>query len=78
MQSSVEYAGIDGCCNNDPSRAGTYSMQGLTSLSSSNIPYVQLLTCLSKNESFNVDLPNGALIFSPLLGCPDVSREIER
>lgn len=69
--SSVSYAGIDGCCNNDPARDGTYSIKGVSSAASANVPYLQLLTCLNKNESFDVSLPHGALLFSALLGCPD-------
>lgn len=69
--SQVSYAGIDGCCNNDPTRAATYSIHGAAEDGSSNVPYAQILTCVSKERTFDIELPQGALVFSPLVGCPD-------
>jgi len=41
----------------------------VTQPSSNNIPYVQLLTCVSQAPTFNVDLPSNAYIFTEV-SCP--------
>jgi hypothetical protein len=66
----VEYAAVDGCCNDKPAPSGTFPLYGTTAPASAGVPYIQLLTCFNSGEdTFDVRLPPGALLFSPLLGC---------
>ena len=41
----------------------------MTSPSSSNLPYIQLLTCVSINKTFEADFPVGAMLFNEI-SCP--------
>lgn len=65
----AEYAGIGGCCNHQTAEDRTYVVTDTTSPSSSGIPYIQLLTCVSQNPTFNVDLPSNAYLFTQI-SCP--------
>jgi hypothetical protein len=67
----TSFAGVDGCCNDSPSAQTTYPVAGETAPASSNVPYIQLLTCASEQESFAVAMPKGALLWSAGLSCPD-------
>ena len=69
---SVSFAGIDGCCNENVAASGTYPAQGAADDGSSNLPYIQLLTCISMFETFAVNVPDDALLWNPLTGCPKV------
>jgi len=66
----VEYAGIAGCCNDNLAESGTAPISGSTDADSSNIPYLQLLTCISQEKTLNTtNLPNTAMLFNTV-GCP--------
>jgi len=67
---SVSFAGVDGCCNDHPAADGSYTASGSTEDGSSNLPYIQMLTCISEYGTFNVTMPDDALLFNPLTGCP--------
>lgn len=66
---SVSYEGVDGCCNDSPAAAVTLSVTGTTFNASSGLPYVQLLTCASRQATFNLTVPEGALAFNAF-ACP--------
>ena len=65
----VSFAGIDGCCNDSPAPSGDVPVTGTTDDDSAGIPYIQLLTCMSQTPTFNTTMPNGAVVFSPAVGC---------
>lgn len=69
VPSQVTYAGVDGCCDNNPTADTAIFVAGTTEAASTGLPYVQLLTCVSNEPSFNVSLPRGALFFNEV-GCP--------
>lgn len=65
QETQVSYVGIDGCCDAGPSKyCNDLTLTGDSDSSSSNLPYLQLLTCASTDYSFNISLPDGALIFN--------------
>ena len=66
---AVDYAAVDGCCNDNPAPSGVFPLYGTTQPASTNVPYIQMLTCFSEEDSFEPILPPGAMFFSPLLGC---------
>jgi len=66
----TDYEGIGGCCNDAPSASGRYPVTVTANASSTNVPYIQMLTCGSQGSQGG-DLPDGALVFSVSeLGCP--------
>jgi hypothetical protein len=65
----VSFEGIDGCCDSSPAKAGVVSIAGTTSSESSGLPYVQLLTCVNQQSTFDAVMPPGALLFHELK-CP--------
>lgn len=65
----VSYEGIAGCCNNGPAASGTVRIQDVAQSTSTGLPYLQMLTCVSEVETFNTTLPQGALAFNSLK-CP--------
>ena len=65
----VSYAGIGGCCDSALTNSGTYNVSTTSDEDSANIPYVQLLTCISQAETFNSSVPSDALLFNSI-GCP--------
>ena len=68
---NVEYAGIDGCCNDELASSGTVPVSGNTDAESANIPYIQLLTCISQEKTLtSTNLPNTAMLYNTV-GCPD-------
>jgi hypothetical protein len=65
QESQVSYEGLDSCCNTGPAQfKNDLTLSGDSDSSSSNLPYLQLLTCASSDYSFNISLPDGALIFN--------------
>jgi hypothetical protein len=66
---SVEYAGIGGCCDKGPASAGTVAVAGNTEAAASGLPYVQLLTCLAQNQTFDSAVPDAALLMNSVR-CP--------
>lgn len=66
---AVSYEGVDGCCNDSPAAAGTLTLAGATAAGSTNVPYIQLLTCISTTPTFNTTMPTGAVVLSPDVGC---------
>ena len=70
---SVSFAGVDGCCNDSPAGSGTYDAHGGAESAPSNLPYIQMLTCISMFETFDVNVPDNTLLFNPLTGCAKVS-----
>lgn len=60
---------MDGCCNNSPGPSGSYEIATNATESSSGLPYIQLLTCVSQAPTFNATLPTGSLLFNEI-SCP--------
>lgn len=68
--SDVSYAGIAGCCNDNIGESGTVPVLGDTDSDSPNIPYIQLLTCISQENTLKTtNLPTSAHLFNTV-GCP--------
>jgi len=67
--SDVSYAGIEGCCNDNVAADGIYNVEGTTDGVSFGLPYVQLLTCVSNNATFDSNMPSGTLLFNQV-ACP--------
>jgi hypothetical protein len=66
----VSYVGIGGCCNSAPSPfESQISLSGSTKNSSSGLPYITLLTCVSQHMTLELDLPSTALTFQQVK-CP--------
>lgn len=65
----VSYAGVKGCCNKNTAKYQTLTLAGTAETASTELPYVQLLTCVSQSPSFNVTLPLDAAVFS-VISCP--------
>jgi len=66
----VSYVGSAGCCNSDVSGNGEFGSGVVGSDdSSTGLPYIQLLTCLAQEPTFQADFPPGALLFNEVL-CP--------
>ncbi|GJL68769.1 MAG: hypothetical protein NPIRA06_14040 [Nitrospirales bacterium] len=69
--SSTYIHGVDGCCNNDQTSEGKYTFSGTTAVSTSEVPYVQLLVCMKSDEPPGPgDIPGGVLMFTAGLDCP--------
>jgi len=68
-----EYAGITGCCDDKLAEDKPYVVTDSTDAESSHIPYIQLLTCVSQNETFDSGLPDDAYIFTEV-NCPSGYR----
>ena len=69
--SDVSFAGIEGCCNDNVGQQTTVPVSGSTSSESTNIPYIQYLTCVSQDKSVVVQsMPDSALLFNAV-GCPE-------
>ncbi len=66
------YAGIDGCCNDDPTPSGSVGMTGVSASSSSNLPYMTVLACNTTGAAPGDApvLPPGALLLSSTGACP--------
>lgn len=74
----VSYAGIDGCCNSGPAQQEDLTLASVAEPVSTGLPYVQLLTCVNQEPTFNQSLPADALAFSAI-SCPpgwDVVNEV--
>ena len=67
--SEVSFEGVAGCCDQNNAKFQPAVFAGSTNEASSNIPYVQLLTCVSENPSFNMTLPGGGLVYNAV-SCP--------
>jgi len=65
----VSYAGIDGCCNSNTAANGFFDSTTNTTEISSGLPYIQLLTCVSQETTFNSSFPAGILLFNEI-SCP--------
>jgi len=65
----ASYSGVRGCCDKVLAADRTYDVHDSVHSSSSNIPYVQLLTCVSQTPTFNIGLPSNAYIFTQV-SCP--------
>jgi hypothetical protein len=65
----VSFAGIEGCCNDEPAATGEYFIAGNASASSTGLPYIQILTCVNQQPTFAASMPPGALLFQELQ-CP--------
>lgn len=70
MVPDISYVGIDGCCNKAPAPAGTFPINGEAQGASAGIPYIQMLTCFTQENTFTTALPSASILFSPLIGCP--------
>jgi hypothetical protein len=72
LDPDCSYAGIDDPDNYNPTSTGEYNLTGSALAASSNLPYIQLLTCTTRAQTFNISLPAGALLFAPNAagGCP--------
>lgn len=71
--SSVNYEGIHGCCDNDPTHSGQSTATGASSESSLNIPYLSVLACnVTSSSSPTIALPTG-MVFVTMdpSGCPN-------
>jgi len=64
----ASYAGIDGCCNSGPAADGSYTTDVNGDPVSSGLPYIQLLTCVSQDPTFNSSFPPGTLLYNEV-GC---------
>lgn len=74
----VSYAGAEGCCDSGPANFETLNVAATTDAASTNMPYVQLLTCVNQAPTFNHSFPADALTFSSI-SCPpgwDVVNEV--
>jgi len=65
----VSYVGAESCCDDGPSATGEYPVTGESSSASSGLPYVQLLTCVSQNATFDSKFPAETLLFNEV-SCP--------
>jgi hypothetical protein len=65
----AQYRGVDGCCNGNTARDGDRTADVLSASTSLGLPYLQLLTCQNLEPTFEVDLPEAALLFSTI-ACP--------
>eukprot|EP00211_Chloroparvula_japonica_P005629 CAMPEP_0119137128 /NCGR_PEP_ID=MMETSP1310-20130426/22968_1 /TAXON_ID=464262 /ORGANISM="Genus nov. species nov., Strain RCC2339" /LENGTH=369 /DNA_ID=CAMNT_0007128187 /DNA_START=81 /DNA_END=1190 /DNA_ORIENTATION=+ len=63
------YAGVTGCCNDKLAARKDYTVAATTSAATTNVPYIQLLTCQYQFQDFSSDLPDDALIFTEI-NCP--------
>jgi len=67
----VSYAGIAGCCNDNMGESGTVPFTGSADPESANIPYIQMLTCISQEKTVTAtNLPTSANLFNTV-GCPE-------
>ena len=74
----VSYAGAEGCCDSGPANYETLSLASTAESESANIPYIQLLTCVSQAMTFNSSFPADAMLYSSI-SCPpgwDVVNEV--
>jgi len=60
---------ITRCCNSGPTGNGVYPVQGNSNVNSSGLPYIQLLTCVNQEPTFDSSLPSGAMLFNEI-ACP--------
>lgn len=65
----ISFEGAGRCCNDNNGKLEVAKAAGTTAPSSSNIPYIQMLTCVNQEPSFNQTLPPGARTFSAV-SCP--------
>lgn len=65
----VSFEGVEGCCNSQPAKQGAVTLDGTGGPASTGLPYVQLLTCVNSDPTFDANLPPGALLFNEL-ACP--------
>lgn len=59
-----------GCCNNNLTSRGTKSFSANSTTVSSNVPYVQLMTCIKQDAPAPGFIPRGASIYYAGLSCP--------
>jgi len=64
----ASYEGADGCCNSGPASDGSYTTDADGDAASSGLPYIQLLTCVSQQPTFNSSFPPGTLLYNEV-GC---------
>jgi len=64
----VSFEGVAGCCNDSPAEANLYTIAGNFDEASSGLPYIQLLTCMNMDTTFDSDLPPATLLFNEI-GC---------
>ena len=62
---------MDGCCLDTVGGAGTYPVNGNGVAGSTNLPYIQLLTCLAESGPNSASLPEGAYLFHTNDKCAD-------
>eukprot|EP00007_Cunea_sp_BSH-02190019_P006446 CAMPEP_0174238548 /NCGR_PEP_ID=MMETSP0417-20130205/11647_1 /TAXON_ID=242541 /ORGANISM="Mayorella sp, Strain BSH-02190019" /LENGTH=380 /DNA_ID=CAMNT_0015317393 /DNA_START=81 /DNA_END=1219 /DNA_ORIENTATION=- len=75
--STQSYAGVDGCCNDELGEAGSYRLPSVASVASSNLPYIQLLTCINQNQTFDSALPVDTYLFSESGCAPGWNTSLE-
>lgn len=74
----VSYAGAEGCCDSGPAAHEDLIVATTADSSSTGLPYVQLLTCVNQEPTFNHSFPADALTFTSI-SCPpgwDVVNEV--
>ncbi|CUE64777.1 Hypothetical protein, putative [Bodo saltans] len=74
----VSYVGAEGCCDSGPAAHEDLVVASTADSTSTDLPYVQLLTCVNQVPTFNHSFPADALTFSTI-SCPpgwDVVNEV--
>ncbi len=68
----LSFEGAGGCCDTNNAMDVPAQVEGESQSASSNIPYVQLLTCVSEEPTFNMSsMPQGALVYNAIACPPD-------
>jgi len=68
---NINYAGIHGCCNKNPTAAGPVTYKGVSSEASTNLPYSSVLACESTEpDELTPQLPPGAVLMTRTGSCP--------
>ena len=61
---SLDFAGIVGCCDDDPTSDGAKSMSAVSGAGGTALPHLSVLACNTTNASAPAALPAGALLLS--------------
>jgi hypothetical protein len=71
------YAGVDGCCNDDLGAAGVYDVPVVADATSAGLPYIQFLTCINQNQTFDSAMPPDTYLFSESGCAPGWNTSLE-